>query len=116
MVQGDNASLPSIPSVNCSSLGCDMITEQTVGMLVLTRFCCFMLLGKKPSSTAQAPPDHHGRMTTFKPVPAPPRDAAATTQSNHTRKDHPLILQDTNHTGLTVTANPLAFAMENAEM
>ncbi|XP_071806163.1 roundabout homolog 2-like isoform X3 [Asterias amurensis] len=89
---------------------------QSSGMNVVGSTVTDPRAGKKPASTSQAAPDNHGRMTTFKPIPAPPRDAATTHQSNHARKDHPLILKDTNHSGLTVTANPLAFAMENAEM
>ncbi|XP_022095861.1 roundabout homolog 1-like isoform X2 [Acanthaster planci] len=33
-----------------------------------------------------------------------------------TSQSHPLVLQDTNGAGLTVTANPLAFAMEDSQM
>ncbi|XP_038047943.1 roundabout homolog 1-like isoform X2 [Patiria miniata] len=79
--------------------------------------------GSKPS---------HSILTTFKPMAGTGRETGGSTKKAKTKplagtgretggstkkaKTKPLVLQDTNNVGLTVTANPLAFAMEDSEM
>ena len=45
-------------------------------------------------------------------------ERSGTSQSGHTKRNqnNPVMFQDTNSAGLTVTANPLAFAMEDSEI